>query len=180
MVFSTFICHSKVVNVAYILFSSILYFFLLTTLVSSSPFLSDDIFESTASTGRALLQVQKACGVDFENQNYTIITSQCKGPQYPPKVCCEAFKQFACPFVDEINDLTSDCASIMFSYIMHYGNYPPGLFANECREGKEGLACNQVKSTNNSNTSNSVLVGAFHSMLLVSIVGFFGFIFHLF
>ncbi|MFQ6650378.1 hypothetical protein Gotur_022778 [Gossypium turneri] len=29
----------------------------------------------------------------------------------------------------------------MFSYINLYGKYPPGLFASECREGKEGLAC---------------------------------------
>jgi hypothetical protein len=65
---------------------------------------------------------------------------------------------------------------------MHYGNYPAGLFANECKEGKEGLKCSQVKLTNSSNPSStsSVLVVAPHFMLLVSIVGFFGFIFHLF
>jgi hypothetical protein len=68
----------------------------------------------------------------------------------------------------------------MFNYINLYGNYPAGLFANECKEGKEGLKCSQVKLTNSSNPSSSVLVVAPHSMLLVSIVGFFGFIFHLF
>lgn len=122
-----------------------------------------------------------ACGVDFENQNYTILTSQCKGPQYPPKVCCEAFKEFACPFSDEINDMTTDCATVMFSYINIYGKYPPGLFANECKEGKEGLDCSQVKSTNSSNNpSTSFHVDAPHSMFIISIVAFFGFIFHLF
>ncbi|XP_012567715.1 GPI-anchored protein LLG1-like [Cicer arietinum] len=166
---------------SYTFFSSILYFFLLATLVSSSPFLSDDIFDNGASTGRALLQAKKACGVDFENQNYTILTSQCKGPQYPPKVCCEAFKEFACPFSDEINDMTTDCATVMFSYINIYGKYPPGLFANECKEGKEGLDCSQVKSTNSSNNpSTSFHVDAPHSMFIISIVAFFGFIFHLF
>ncbi|KAJ6770856.1 GPI-ANCHORED PROTEIN LLG1-RELATED-RELATED [Salix purpurea] len=81
------------------------------------------------------------CPVNFEIQNYTIITSQCKGPQYPPSSCCGSFKEFACPYVDVINDLTNDCASIMFSYINLNGNYPPGLFANLCRDGKLGLEC---------------------------------------
>ncbi|RHN50458.1 hypothetical protein MtrunA17_Chr6g0457601 [Medicago truncatula] len=175
---SSCFCHSKLVNVA-----SILYFFLLITLASSSPFPSDNIFESAASTGRALLQDLKACKVDFENQNYTFITSQCKAPRYPPKSCCEAFKQFACPFADELNDLTTDCAAVMFGYINAYGKYPLGLFASECREGKKGLDCSLVKYSNNSsksNTTSSVLVAAPHSMMLISIVGFFGFIFHLF
>ncbi|XP_045818166.1 GPI-anchored protein LLG3-like [Trifolium pratense] len=166
---------SKIINV-----SSILSFFLLATLVSSSPFISDDIFEYSATNGRVLLQAKKACSVDFENQNYTILTSQCKGPQYPPKVCCDAFKQFACPFSEQINDMTTDCATVMFSYINIYGKYPPGLFANECKEGKEGLDCSNVTITNSSNPSSSVHVAVPHSMLLVSIVGFFGFIFHLF
>ncbi|CAK7323889.1 unnamed protein product [Dovyalis caffra] len=107
----------------------------------ASTFISDGAFESHASTGRNLLQTKKACPVNFEFLNYTIITSQCKGPQYPPSSCCGAFKEFACPYTDVLNDLTNDCASIMFSYINLYGKYPPGLFANECREGKEGLAC---------------------------------------
>ena len=73
--------------------------------------------------------------------NYTVITSQCKGPQYPAKLCCKALKDFACPYTEQINDATNDCASTMFSYINLYGKYPPGLFAAECKEGKEGLAC---------------------------------------
>jgi len=87
------------------------------------------------------LSLSAACPVNFEFLNYTIITSQCKGPQYTPSRCCGSFKEFACPYADVINDLTNDCASIMFSYINLYGKYPPGLFANECKEGKLGLAC---------------------------------------
>ncbi|XP_044472747.1 GPI-anchored protein LLG1-like [Mangifera indica] len=121
-------------------FSSILFVFLFVGL-SSSAFLSDDVFGSHAATGRNLLQAKKACPVNFEFQNYTIITSQCKGPDYPANSCCNAFKEFACPFADEINDLTTDCASTMFSYINLHGKYPPGLFAAECREDKEGLPC---------------------------------------
>ncbi|TYK23237.1 GPI-anchored protein LORELEI-like [Cucumis melo var. makuwa] len=82
-----------------------------------------------------------ACPVNFEFLNYTIITSKCKGPRYPPKLCCSALKEFACPYVEDINDLTNDCASTMFSYINLYGKYPPGLFSSECKEGKEGLEC---------------------------------------
>uniref|UniRef100_M4CF58 GPI-anchored protein LLG1-like domain-containing protein n=2 Tax=Brassica campestris TaxID=3711 RepID=M4CF58_BRACM len=72
--------------------------------------------------------------------NYTIITSQCKGPKYPPKKCCSAFKEFACPYADQLNDFRNDCATTMFSYINLYGKYPPGLFANSCQE-KGGLKC---------------------------------------
>ncbi|CAK8533220.1 unnamed protein product [Lathyrus sativus] len=162
---------------SYTLFSSILYFFLLATLVTSSPFLSYDIFDSGASTSRSLLQAKNACTLDFESKNFTILTSQCKGPQYPAKICCDALKQFACPFADNINDLSTDCAEVMFSYINLYGKYPPGLFANECKEGNLGLECSDVKNTT---TSSSVLVAAPHSMKMVSIIGFVGFVFHLF
>ncbi|KAK6252939.1 hypothetical protein QUC31_014659 [Theobroma cacao] len=67
----------------------------------------------------------------------------CKGPEYPAKGCCQALKEFACPFADKLNDLSTDCASTMFSYINLYGKYPPGLFANMCREGKQGLQCSE-------------------------------------
>ncbi|KAL5981304.1 hypothetical protein ACLOJK_015359 [Asimina triloba] len=82
-----------------------------------------------------------SCSVNFEFMNYTILTSQCKGPKYSADVCCAAFKDFACPYASELNDATTDCAETMFSYINLYGKYPPGLFANECREGKLGLDC---------------------------------------
>jgi hypothetical protein len=98
-----------------------------------------------------------ACPVNFEFLNYTVITSKCKGPQYPAVACCAAFTEFACPYADDINDLTNDCASTMFSYINLYGKYPPGLFASECREGKEGLECPAVppSASANNNTSGS-------------------------
>lgn len=90
------------------------------------------------------ISFHKACPVDFEHQNYTIITSQCKGPQFPANICCTALKEFACPFAAELNDATSECSEIMFSYIRAYGNYPPGLFRNECRDTKKGLDCTGV------------------------------------
>ncbi|XAR56848.1 hypothetical protein NMG60_11037469 [Bertholletia excelsa] len=125
---------------------SLLLFLLLTAFsvsasASASTFLLDDLFGDRALVGRSLLQAKKACPVNFEFLNYTIITSQCKGPKYPPNLCCSALKEFACPYAEELNDLSNDCASTMFSYINLYGKYPPGLFASECREGKEGLAC---------------------------------------
>ena len=101
--------------------------------------------------------------MSFEFLNYTIITSKCKGPNYPPNLCCPAFKEFACPYADALNDLTNDCASTMFSYINLYGKYPPGLFASECREGKEGLACPALAPSASANESGS------HSMYLPSV-----------
>ncbi|GAA0160422.1 hypothetical protein Leryth_013531 [Lithospermum erythrorhizon] len=95
------------------------------------------------NTGRTLLQQKATCSINFEQQNYTIITSQCKGPNYNKTSCCEGFKQFACPFVDQINDLKTTCADSLFSYINLYGKYPPGLFANMC-SGKEGVDCEGV------------------------------------
>ncbi|OVA01382.1 hypothetical protein BVC80_437g3 [Macleaya cordata] len=120
-------------------FSAVLFFILMG--FSTSSFIPDDIFESHGSTARTLLQAKKTCPVNFESQNYTIITSQCKGPQYSPKLCCTAFTEFACPFLDDLKDLSNDCATTMFSYINLYGKYPPGLFANECKGDKEGLIC---------------------------------------
>ncbi|KAJ8421620.1 hypothetical protein Cgig2_013482 [Carnegiea gigantea] len=88
------------------------------------------------------------CPVNFENQNYTIITSKCKGPKYTADLCCSAFKEFACPFAEQINDMSTNCADTMFSYINLYGKYPPGIFANLCKGDKYGLACDDVKSEN--------------------------------
>ncbi|KAF8729625.1 hypothetical protein HU200_014090 [Digitaria exilis] len=89
--------------------------------------------------------------MNFEFQNYRIITDKCKGPKFPADQCCSAFKEFACPFRDYINDDSTDCASAMFSYINLYGKYPPGLFSNMCREGKNGLACTDVQSDTTAN-----------------------------
>ncbi|KAK3158945.1 hypothetical protein QOZ80_2AG0143780 [Eleusine coracana subsp. coracana] len=112
---------------------------------AAGPFLSDTMFQGSAgSTGRSLLQAKKSCPVNFEFQNYTIITSKCKGPKFPADKCCSAFLEFACPFRDYLNDESNDCASTMFSYINLYGKYPPGLFANECKGDKNGLPCSDV------------------------------------
>ncbi|KAJ8620294.1 hypothetical protein MRB53_028823 [Persea americana] len=117
-------------------------FFLLLTVFAVSTFTTaDDILESRGSTARILLQVKTACPVNFEFLNYTVITSQCKAPKYPATLCCKAFKEFACPYADLLNNVTNDCASTMFSYINLYGKYPPGLFASKCRSANGGLAC---------------------------------------
>ncbi|XVE89604.1 hypothetical protein DITRI_Ditri20bG0009000 [Diplodiscus trichospermus] len=139
-------------------FSCLAIFFLLVASSAALPTsISDGVLSSVSSTSRNLLQMKKACPINFEFQNYTIITSQCKGPQYPADRCCAAFKQFACPFAKQINDLTTDCASTMFSYINLYGKYPPGLFASKCREGKKGLKCPSsppvVSATANANAN---------------------------
>ncbi|KAG9146788.1 hypothetical protein Leryth_005111 [Lithospermum erythrorhizon] len=114
---------------------------LFTGSLSVPTFLSDGILGSQHATGRSLLQERKACPVNFEFLNYTIITSKCKGPQYQAKLCCPAFQEFACPYAEHMNELSNNCASTMFSYINLYGKYPPGLFANECKRDKQGLEC---------------------------------------
>ncbi|NP_001236034.1 GPI-anchored protein LLG1-like precursor [Glycine max] len=140
--------------------SSLLLLAVLSVSSLTPTFLSDTVFDSQpAHTGRNLLQAKKGCSVNFEFLNYTVITSKCKGPRYPPKECCGAFKEFACPYADVLNDLTNECASTMFSYINLYGKYPPGLFASECREGKFGLACPAVppSAVSADDTANQVV-----------------------
>ncbi|KAL3821173.1 hypothetical protein ACJIZ3_007078 [Penstemon smallii] len=144
----------------------------LFTSLSASTFISDDIFGSSVLSERRLLQAKKPCPVNFEFQNYTIITSQCKGPQYAPKLCCSALKDFACPFAEDINDLSNDCASTMFSYINLYGKYPPGLFASECREGKEGLECPALPPSQSERLSNNTNVGHIMICKLLSVLMF--------
>ncbi|CAI9303421.1 unnamed protein product [Lactuca saligna] len=119
------------------------------------PFsLSDNAFPSQPSIGRNLLQDKKPCPLSFETMNYTIITSRCKGPKYPPNLCCQAFKDFACPYADELNDLSNQCSTQMFSYINLYGSYPPGIFSNLCHDNKAGLVCDAVPPQDS--TSNNI------------------------
>ncbi|GKF85141.1 GPI-anchored protein LLG1-like protein, partial [Tanacetum coccineum] len=94
----------------------LLVLFCISSTCYSSPLSISDGSESS-SFGRNLLQAKKPCPVNFEFMNYTIITSQCKGPSYPRKLCCDAFKDFACPYSDDLNDLSNECATTMFSYI---------------------------------------------------------------
>ncbi|WZZ09854.1 hypothetical protein YC2023_095775 [Brassica napus] len=109
-----------------------------------------DAFVSHPATSRALLRAKKPCKEDFASKDYTIITSRCKGPKYQAKACCSAFKDFACPYAEIISDETTLCAADMFCYIEIYGRYPLGIFANMCKEGKEGLDCTNVKATSTS------------------------------
>ncbi|PWA68972.1 hypothetical protein CTI12_AA300790 [Artemisia annua] len=100
------------------------------------------------------LSISDACPLNFEFMNYTIITSQCKGPRYPAKLCCDAFNDFACPYSDELNDLSNKCQTLMFSYINVYGNYPLGLFSRRCRDDKQGLVCPTLALGSGKNSHN--------------------------
>ncbi|XP_071728004.1 GPI-anchored protein LLG1-like [Rutidosis leptorrhynchoides] len=154
----------------------------LSTCFSSPVSISDGVFTSDSSSiGRTLLQAKKPCPVDFEFMNYTIITSKCKGPKYPADLCCGAFKDFACPYSDDLNDLSNECASSMFSYINLYGNYPPGLFSSLCSDDKVGLVCpalapgtgkNSVKADSNNSSkarSSSILMAFFGAFIVLFI-----------
>ncbi|CAN6994301.1 unnamed protein product [Brassica oleracea var. botrytis] len=110
--------------------------------------------------GRNLLQAKKKCSLNLEFMNYTVITSQCKGPKFPVKECCSSFLEFACPYAEQLNDLSTDCASTMFSYINIYGKYPAGLFSSQCKGDKEGLECpdmppNSVADVNTATTTTT-------------------------
>lgn len=114
--------------------------------------------------------------MNFEGQNYTIITSRCKGPNYDTKACCDSFMEFACPFSFEINDMGTDCADVMFSYINLYGKYPPGLFANMCKgSAKDGIDCASTdkKSGAFKNVQSPVPVIMASLLLLLSFNVFF-------
>ncbi|CDY17399.1 BnaA10g10330D [Brassica napus] len=131
---------------------------------SSSSFISDGV------PGKA------TCPVNFEFMNYTIITSLCKGPKFPAKECCGAFKDFACPYADDLNDLSNDCATTMFSYINLYGKYPPGLFANQCQEGKEGLECPATSPTSASDVNAATTTAASSRLWLAASAAFLVFV----
>ncbi|XP_050207343.1 GPI-anchored protein LLG3-like [Mercurialis annua] len=146
-----------------------IFFFLLIEFAISSSFISYDSLNAHEHLGRALLQAKKECNISFEGLDYSILTNNCKGPQYPVKPCCGALTQFACPYAETLNDRTNNCAETMFSYINLYGKYPPGLFANQCRGDKDGLACDDPKNK----TSNAIQFGATQSLMLTA--GFLGF-----
>uniref|UniRef100_A0ACD5Z5Y3 Uncharacterized protein n=1 Tax=Avena sativa TaxID=4498 RepID=A0ACD5Z5Y3_AVESA len=102
---------------------------------------NDALLSHGAAAGRSLLQTKKDCPVTFEGANYTLITSRCKGPLYQPALCCTALADFACPYSIYINDVSTNCASNMFSLIHIYGKYPTGLFANTCKGDTNGIKC---------------------------------------
>ncbi|XP_048546810.1 GPI-anchored protein LLG1-like [Triticum urartu] len=92
------------------------------------------------SRSRTLLDASKPCPVDFAAANYTVLTSRCSWPPFDPSRCCPAFKDFACPYVNYLNN-NNDCSVTMFQYIHFYGNYRPGLFFHNCNEGPKGVEC---------------------------------------
>ncbi|KAL2474623.1 LORELEI-LIKE-GPI ANCHORED PROTEIN 3 [Abeliophyllum distichum] len=118
-------------------------FFLLVGLASSS-YISNDVFEFQGSLGRSLLQQKNNCPLNLETLNYTVVTSQCKGPHYTKERCCPPLKELLCPIRDEINDMKNNCMEIFTSYANLYGKYPAALFANLCTESKEGLDCGDI------------------------------------
>ncbi|KAJ4872355.1 LORELEI-LIKE-GPI-ANCHORED PROTEIN 1 [Raphanus sativus] len=119
-----------------LLYSSLLLFLLL------SLFISDGVY-TVYSSRNVLLQTEKfRCPIDFQNLNYKIIRSRCKGPLYPPQKCCLAFKKLACPYSGYLNDEGTDCLTLLFSDIKLYGGYyPVGLFENICLQGRQHIDC---------------------------------------
>ncbi|KAH7689186.1 hypothetical protein IHE45_03G080500 [Dioscorea alata] len=121
-------------------------FLAFTGLGAAATFISDDVLHNHGLTGRSLLQTKTNCPLNFEFMNYTIITSKCKGPRYPANLCCGALKEFACPYAEELNDLTNNCASTMFSYLNIRAHYPPGSVFKRVqrRKRRAHLSCGRA------------------------------------
>ncbi|PWA46769.1 hypothetical protein CTI12_AA505330 [Artemisia annua] len=149
----------------------VLLLFFPPTFVVSSPQISYNALESHRGITRNLLQQKQSCPVNFENENYTIITSQCKGPVYQRDPCCNSFLQVACPHWEHVNDEKTNCASTLFSYINLYGKYPPGLFASMCKGGKDGLSCDKVDTSSHKNSHSRAESTLVHSSLLMITIG---------
>ncbi|XP_011100611.1 GPI-anchored protein LLG2-like [Sesamum indicum] len=113
--------------------------FLMLGFVSSHHLSNEGLELHGSSSGRSLQQDQTC--PEVENMNYTVLTSQCKGPNYTQERCCEPMKQLLCPIAAKFNDLSSPCGRIFFCNVDYLGNYPPRLFAGLCKEGKKGLDC---------------------------------------
>ncbi|KAK4420090.1 GPI-anchored protein LLG3 [Sesamum alatum] len=111
--------------------------------VASSHYISNEGLHIHASAGRSLQQETSTCKA-VDNLNYTLMTSQCKGPHYTPEACCRPLKQLLCPIAKLFNDLTSPCGRIFFCNVDYYGKYPPSLFARICKEGPVGLDCQKI------------------------------------
>ncbi|KAJ3700315.1 hypothetical protein LUZ61_004020 [Rhynchospora tenuis] len=115
-----------------------------------SDFISDDVFKRQGSTFTLAEDSESKvldCPVDFKKQNYTILTSKCKGPAYDADRCCSSFKEFACPFAKEINDVEqNDCALKMFGYIESNTGHLAEFFYGKCNECEKGLECPGAKS----------------------------------
>lgn len=80
------------------------------------------------------------CPVDFSIQNYTIVTSVCNATNPNITACCDAFVILVCPFASYINDPTTNCNTVMFSYLNMAGHYPEQLFQS-CQGDGSGLPC---------------------------------------
>ncbi|XP_021758826.1 GPI-anchored protein LLG2-like isoform X1 [Chenopodium quinoa] len=164
-------CHSSTTGIAAATSVTIMILLLLLHIASANP--SDELQQPRFSVGRHLLQATKDCPLDVQHLNYTIIISRCKGPRYPANICCGAFKELACPYAPTLNDVTNNCATTLFSYINLYGKYPPGLFANICRDSKRGLECTDAqmsmskpKSSCHTATISIFFLSIFYWMLL--------------
>ncbi|KAK4366333.1 hypothetical protein RND71_014213 [Anisodus tanguticus] len=119
------------------------FFFLAVGLASSSPsYISYDALN--VHMRRGLLEkylVKNDCPIDFEKEDFSVLTNQCKGPNYNPITCCNGLKQVACRHPKEVNGVENGCATGMFYFINKRGGYPYSLFSNMCKEDKEGLNC---------------------------------------
>uniref|UniRef100_A0A0E0KSE0 GPI-anchored protein LLG1-like domain-containing protein n=1 Tax=Oryza punctata TaxID=4537 RepID=A0A0E0KSE0_ORYPU len=115
--------------------------------VSAAEFVSSALKADTLpSSSRKLLGAGDAplvpmCPVRFDKMKGPAIEVGKKCKTTGVKVCCDAFKAFACPHSKLLNDLSNGCADDMFYFIQTYGQLPPGTIFKKCLEGPHGLKC---------------------------------------
>ncbi|CAN4116830.1 unnamed protein product [Withania somnifera] len=138
------------------------FFFLAVGLASSSPdHISYEALKVHMLGGRGLLEsffVKDYCPVDFSKEDYTPLTSTCKGPYYNPLVCCNGFKQIACKYTELINNVENGCATGLFFFMGKQGGYPNDLFNQICKGDKEGLSCKNQRANGRPNGNRGLII----------------------
>uniref|UniRef100_K3YDH5 GPI-anchored protein LLG1-like domain-containing protein n=1 Tax=Setaria italica TaxID=4555 RepID=K3YDH5_SETIT len=94
-------------------------------------------FNTTENPSRKLTSGAADSPVRFEHaRGIGSVIRSCRGR------CCGAFKAFACPYSDLLNDNAENgCASDMFFEINVRGRLHPSLFSQLCVEGPLALQC---------------------------------------
>uniref|UniRef100_A0A0E0KSE1 GPI-anchored protein LLG1-like domain-containing protein n=1 Tax=Oryza punctata TaxID=4537 RepID=A0A0E0KSE1_ORYPU len=99
------------------------------------------ISSDTRECGVGVWLAVPMCPVRFDKMKGPAIEVGKKCKTTGVKVCCDAFKAFACPHSKLLNDLSNGCADDMFYFIQTYGQLPPGTIFKKCLEGPHGLKC---------------------------------------
>uniref|UniRef100_A0ACD5USY7 Uncharacterized protein n=1 Tax=Avena sativa TaxID=4498 RepID=A0ACD5USY7_AVESA len=99
--------------------------------------------EPASSSSRKLIGRLRTgiCPVPFdEMRRMGNIESKCKGQEVPKPHCCKAFKDFACPYSDLLDDFTTGCSGAMLIKLQTFCSVPMGYFGF-CGDSAMGITC---------------------------------------